>query len=176
MNHLWLEECGLNSIRCEWLDMKPAPESTRHSLTVSQESDFSMQSERRFAQTLSVRISPASGGPRYGYDIEARISGKFRLPDPPVKVEENLRIIALNAAMILYGILRGHLITITACCAGQKLLLPTVDLSKILQLPEAKQESHKTRKEVVEKPVKKLTMPKPSRKTASRKKEKKRTS
>ena len=176
MNHLWLEECGLNRIRCEWLDMKPAPESTRHSLTVSQESDFSLQSERRFTQTLLVRISPASDGPRYGYDIEARISGKFRLPDPPVKVEENLRTIALNAAMILYGILRGHLITITACCAGHKLLLPTVDFSKILQLPEAKQESRKTGKEVVEKPVKQPPLPKSSRKTASRKKEKKRTS
>lgn len=87
--------------------------------------------KNRYRLVFRVGAHPRSSIPA-GYVMDSEVVGFFRFPPDMVR-EMMERLIRINGCTILYGILRGHLATVSGTFPGRKLLLPTVMMEEVVQ-------------------------------------------
>ena len=104
-----------------------------------------------------------------GYCVEAHIVGYFSFP-ASVSEEEREYLIRVNGGTILYGILRGHIASLTGLYPAGPLMLPTVMMHDIVMDIEATLNNDAPVKKITSKPKK--TAPKAKKKAKKKTKAK----
>src|SRR5690606_7142009 len=86
-------------------------------------------------RVVALKVSLAPPAECSGYQIALSITGLLSVEPGGEEIdEENLRSLAvLNGAMILYGIVRAEVASMTSNFPGGRLLLPTVYMQEILK-------------------------------------------
>ena len=114
---------------------------------------------RKFRLHFTMQAIPKQQNPVAGYEMECQIAGLFSFGEGTSE-DEMQQLIRINGGTILYGILRGHVATVTGCFPGGKFTLPTVMMQDVVQGVEA---------EKAERAAKiNATAPKVEKKTVSR--------
>lgn len=137
---LQLEDFFLTKMSVVW--HPPAKETT-----VSSEFRFGYDvrrhkdDKRRFRLDFTLQAIPKEKEPIVGYEIESHISGLFAFSEGTSE-EEMQQLIRVNGGTVLYGVLRGHIATVTGCFPGGKFTLPTVMMQDVVQDIEAERTAH----------------------------------
>lgn len=93
-----------------------------------------------FSLRLTLRLNPQELQPHTALRAEAEWIGRFfagGLPDEADKRDEVLRIVRANAAAMLYGMARSHVLTLTHLVPGGAVLLPSISFKEVIEAEEA---------------------------------------
>ena len=166
---LQLENFNLTHFSVQWHDLSPQPKKAKANIQLNSSFLEHESDDMKFAQQVRVQIIPDESSPKYGYEVDTIIKGFFSFPGD---IKEPREALEVNGAMILYGILRGLIVSITGSFPKRKLVLPTLDIRSIFQekaLEFNESEKKAGKKPSPRKPVKKAGKKKPVKKTAKKK-------
>jgi preprotein translocase subunit SecB len=113
------------------------------------------KNNRLFALVLIVRAHSGNPPKEDGQEIDAEIVGIFSFSKDATE-EEMQNLIRINGLTILYGLLRGHLATMTGAFPGQKFILPSIYMNNIIpEVEQRRKEASVKKTRVSKKPLKK---------------------
>lgn len=84
--------------------------------------------EYNYRLTLGVKTLPEE----FGWSIDVEIVGIFSFP-PGTGLNDMEGIIRVNGCTILYGLLRGHLASVTGAFPSGPYVLPTVNMLEVVK-------------------------------------------
>ncbi len=90
------------------------------------------ENDRSFALEFSCVTGPADTKTDAGYIVDAKIVGFFDFP-ADASEEAMQRMIRVNGTTILYGVLRGHVSSVTGAFPAGKHVLPTVNMLEMVK-------------------------------------------
>jgi len=124
INLLQLKDFTITKLSINFLRTRKKPENVIYNLDVNTDHKRDRNNKRLHVVQLKVSVTPE---PRFGYKIQANISGKFMAPDGISEKVLN-ELIPSNGTLILYGILRGQLALFTSSFPGGRITLPTIPI------------------------------------------------
>jgi len=84
--------------------------------------------EYNYKLTLGVKVVPE----RFGWSIDVEIVGIFYFPKG-TSISDMEGIVRVNGCTILYGLLRGHLASVTGAFPSGPYVLPTVNMLEVVK-------------------------------------------
>lgn len=84
--------------------------------------------EHNYKLTLEVKAVPEG----FGWNIDVEIAGLFSFP-PGTGLNDMEGIVRVNGCTILYGLLRGHLASVTGAFPSGPYVLPTVNMLEVVK-------------------------------------------
>ena len=84
--------------------------------------------EYNYKLTLGVKMIPE----RFGWSIDVEIVGIFSF-SPETSLNDMEGIVRVNGCTILYGLLRGHLASVTGAFPSGPYVLPTVNMLEVVK-------------------------------------------
>lgn len=137
---LQLNQFFMKKLNIEWIEA--IKKANQMSLTVSYDVSINKDNENFYRLTFSTKLSPkrskVSKEKLSGYKIASEIVGFFSFPESFSNKDERRIAIRINGCIILYGILRGQIATITGSFPNGKFNLPTVNMIEIIKEIEEK--------------------------------------
>jgi len=113
------------------------------------------KNDRLFKLELMVRAHSGNPSKEDGQEIDAEIIGIFSFSKDASENEMH-SLIRINGLTILYGLLRGHLATITGAFPGQRFILPSIYMNNVILEVEQRRKKNSVKKtRVSKKPSKK---------------------
>ncbi len=104
------------------------------------------EDQQLFALELTVRSHSGNPPKEDGQEIDAVIVGIFSFSENATE-EQMQTLIRINGLTILYGLLRGHLATLTGAFPGQKYILPSLYMQNIItEVEERKKKASRAAK------------------------------
>ncbi len=100
----------------------------KHNSSISYSVGKNQENEYNYKLTLEVKAIPDV----FGWSIDMEIVGIFTFPS---RTDSNAMegIIRVNGCTILYGLLRGHLSSVTGAFPSGPYVLPTVDMFEVVK-------------------------------------------
>jgi len=84
--------------------------------------------EYNYKLTLGIKVIPES----FGWNIDMEIFGIFSFPEG-TGLNEMESVIRVNGCTILYGLVRGHLASVTGAFQSGPYVLPTVNMLEVVK-------------------------------------------
>ena len=118
--------------------LPPAPEmlqkaadnivQLKHNSSISYSVGKNQDNEYNYKLTLGVKVIPEE----FGWSIDMEIVGIFTFPEG-TSAGEREGIVRVNGCTILYGLLRGHLASVTGAFPSGPYVLPTVNMLEVVK-------------------------------------------
>ena len=100
----------------------------KHNSSISYSVGKNMDNEYNYKLTLCVKVIPED----FGWKIDMEIAGIFTFPEG-ISAGDREGMIRVNGCTILYGILRGHLASVTGAFPSGPYVLPTVNMFEVVK-------------------------------------------
>lgn len=130
-----LEDYYVTRLRVDWVEPPSAHEKVEGKINVDYQVQRHESDSLRYRLELKVSVKPASRDQKVGWAVDAHIHGLFVFPDG-LNEETMHNAIRVNGGIILFGILRGQIATVTGTFPPGKFVLPTVPMQSIVALKE----------------------------------------
>ncbi len=100
----------------------------KYNSSISYSVGNNQNNEYNYKLTLGVKVIPDT----FGWNIDVEIAGIFSFPDGSSSSDME-GIIRVNGCTILYGLLRGHLASVTGAFPSGPYVLPTVNMLEVVK-------------------------------------------
>ena len=108
----------------------------KHDSSIAYTVGKNQENELNYRLTLCVKVIPEE----FGWNIDLEIAGIFTFPEG-TSAGDMEGMIRVNGCTILFGLLRGHLASVTGAFPSGPYVLPTVNMYEVVKRIE---ESRKT--------------------------------
>lgn len=122
--------------------LQKAADSTvqmKHNSSLSYTVGKHQDNEYNYKLTLCVKVIPED----FGWSIDMEIAGIFTFPEG-TSAGEREGMIRVNGCTILYGLLRGHLASVTGAFPSGPYVLPTVNMYEVVKAIEESKKPNPT--------------------------------
>lgn len=103
----------------------------KYNSSISYSVGKNQDNEYNYKLTLGVKVIPEE----FGWNIDMEIAGIFTFPEG-TSAGDMEGMIRVNGCTILYGLLRGHLASVTGAFPSGPYILPTVNMFEVVKAIE----------------------------------------
>ena len=121
VSNIYLDEYFIKKLNIEFTDGEEDFDKFNHEVTC--ERQCGMLDDHTYALKLIVNIKPTK---ETGYTISAEMDGFFIFPKDETDNDKMVYLAIENGAIMLYGILRGQVASVTGSFVTNKFVLPPV--------------------------------------------------